>query len=697
MAGFIRRFTSFPDVQTITAIEGVNIIDQTPPGIFVGRTTGTVALVGEWPKGPVNTPVEVEGARTLTNVFGGFSLSMADPLSFSAGSYTHPFSNGCAFAWLKNKSFRRLILARPDLTLAEGVNVQLLNQDGAPATGSIDVDSGGAAVLPLQDEEVVITDALGTAVTFRFDLAGTVVQTATLRQVDISGAADELDVAAALLAAINATPNFYVLASSGGAGIVDVQQTLTGTSGNVAITDTVIAAGFTTTGFAGGTGTVNSSVILEEDVTIKAGTRVRDASSPNVEFALADDLVFAAGTNVSIAGTSAYDDEALSYSNRTISDVPVYSTRNTSEAVIGDVDEVDSVDLFQSGIGVGANHPELTLDVSTGVLDAAAANLAVLTVLTSAQIDTRYEAAIDSLQPGDPTVDNIEFVASARESDTIRVKLRDHARDASQVGTGRVALIRPAIGTDSTTARSATGDGVGVTRLDRVFYCYPHFKQRLSELEVLDPGGDIVSSSTILVGADAAMAHILSNQVPEANPGAATGRLGYITGLEDDLTTAGQPTRFGLQDYINFKASGIAALRRDNRIGEWVFQSGVTSVDPSLYPSLAPISRRRMADFVQDSLAAISLRYNKQTATEERYDSLVGELFDFLDTLLSENNPSQQRIAEFSLDSRSGNTAQLTGLGIRVVEIAVRTLGSLDHIVLQTEIGDTVEVSAVVS
>ena len=573
MAGFIRRFSQFPSLDVITEIESVDIVDLVPSGVFAGRTTGTVALVGEWPDGPVNTPTEVEGDRTIQDTFGGFSLATANPLSYAASAYTNPFSNGNSFAWLKSKSFRRLILVRVDMDLAEGANISL----GGTVPG------GGTALL--------------------------------------------------------------------------------------------------------------------DDLELPAGTRVRDASATDVEFALSRSVTFAAGTDLAVSASTAYAESTVSYATRTIEGIPVVSTKNTPESAVGDVDAVDASDLFRAGIGAGTDLPSVTVSASTGALDGAAANSAVLTPLTSAQIDTAYENAIDALLPGEIATDNIEIVASARTSDAIRTKLRAHVAEASAQGAGRSALIRPEVGTLPAAARGATTPGVGTYRSDRVFYCYPHFEQRLSELTTLDPQATI-SSENVLVGADAAAANILSNLPPENNPGQSTqelisgGLLTYVRKLEDGLTGAGLPTKFTLDDYKLFKSSGMMALRRDNRLGEWIFQSGVTSVDPTLDPGKITVKRRRMADFIQDSCAAIALKYNKLPATDDRVDSLVGELFTFLDDLLSTDNPARQRIADFRIDSTSGNTDSLAAAGILVIIIEVRLLGTLDNIVLQTTIGENVEIIA---
>lgn len=556
MAGFVRRFSYFPALDVITEIEAVIIVDLIPPGIFVGRRTGTVLLVGEWPKGPYNTPTLVDGSQTIRDVFGGFSLSMRNPLAPT----TNPYSNGCAFTWLKGKKFRRLVLVRVDMQLANTVTI-----------------------------------------------------------------------------------------------------TLGGTPDPTAV-----------------------------QITIPAGTRVRNPGAPTQEFALAQDLVYAAGVVIG-TGPQAFT-LGVPQTQAQITGVPVYSVQGVTAAGVGSVTQVDSTDLQRAGIGAGTALPNVTV---------VATNPAALTVLTSGQIDTRYENALDSSLPGtaQSAADNVELVAAARQSSTIRTALLSNAADASAVGTGRTALLRAPIGTNKASATGGADPGVGANRGDRARYGYPHVQQFIPELAELDPS-EAISPSTILIGPDAAIATLASNLAPERNLGQSTqevvsgGLLSWIEDLETGLTTAGQPTNFTMADYIDFKEAGITAIRRDARISEWIVQSDVTAVDPAISPSLAPGKRRRMADFIQDSLATISLKYVKMPRTSDREDSFVGEVTDFLDSLLSPQNPAAQRIAGYSVDTTSGNTAELSAAGIFVVIIEVRLLSTMDYIVLQTTIGEGVEVSS---
>jgi len=574
MAGFIRRFTQFPPLSVITEIEGIDIIDLLPTGIFVGVGTGTLCLVGEWPRGAYDRPVEVTGDADIRGAMGGFSPSITNPLAFS----TNPWSNGNAFVWLKNKTFTRLVLVRAKMEIPEVLTV-------------------------------VVTG------TFPIDFAGT----------------------------------------------------------------------------------VNGPLVPAGGLKLPGGTRVFNPAATTEEFALAQDVIIAEGTDLTVVATTVFafnpNTNATTPSTaRGVTGVPVYSTRGNAAAVAGTVTSANTSDLFRAGIGAGTALPAIVVSVN---------NLTPLTVLVLATVETNYGAAITSTLAGsiEPAA-SINLIAAARESDVIRTALQNNAVASSQIGMGRVALLRPRVGTLPTTAAgelfdpAAAGNAVTAHRYDRVIYCYPHFEQTIDEIVQLNPNNPTLGN--VLVGADAAMGTICSMLAPEANPGESTDLIEFIRRLEDGLSGggAGTPTNFNINHYKAFKRNGVAALRRDTRIQRWEFQSGVTAVDPQLYPTAAPISRRRFADFVQDSLAAISLVYNKKPATEDRKDALVGGLFDFLDTLRAENNPAQRRIESFSLDSKSGNTAQQEGLGIYVVIVKVRQVATLDEIVLQTTIGPTVEVAA---
>ena len=183
------------------------------------------------------------------------------------------------------------------------------------------------------------------------------------------------------------------------------------------------------------------------------------------------------------------------------------------------------------------------------------------------------------------------------------------------------------------------------------------------------------------------MASILSQLNPEENPGQTTTLTANMNGLESSANAQG----FLMADYISFKGIGIAAPRVDT--GVLVFQSGITSVNPTIYPNLVTIARRRMADYIQDSISTALQPFSKKLMTFSRRKAIASEIRAFMDGLLSKNNPDVARIAAYNLDETSGNSPSTLALGIFRLILQVQTLASINALVLQTEIGESVTIT----
>jgi len=313
------------------------------------------------------------------------------------------------------------------------------------------------------------------------------------------------------------------------------------------------------------------------------------------------------------------------------------------------------------------------------------------TALSETAIDAKYTEAIDSTLDLSTVAREANLIFAARQSNTIRRALKANAINASAIGMfGRMAVIRPPLGTTKAAARSNVAEpGVGAYRDQRVIYTFPGASSfvPIIGLRGLTGGVGFTADGFVDLGADGFMASILSQLPPEENPGQLTPFASGAVGLESSPNAQ----HFTMTDYINFRASGIAALRIDD--GTTIFQSGVTSVDPLTFPNLRNIARRRMADFIQDSLARRSKAFGKKLSTFVRRKALTGEVIAFLTTLLSANNPAFQRIAGFEVDDTTGNTQTTLGMGLYRLIIRVRTLASLDSIVLETTIGESVVVA----
>lgn len=305
-----------------------------------------------------------------------------------------------------------------------------------------------------------------------------------------------------------------------------------------------------------------------------------------------------------------------------------------------------------------------------------------------AALDSLYLAGLDALISNQTPISDIDLVLVSRTSANIRVGVKSHVLAASARSLGREASIHPELTTLSeTTVLGDASPGVGATRDERVVYNWPGVKTFIPEavgyrLKTAD--GLTTIDGVLDVGSDAYAISVMSNLPPENNPGQGAAPvpalMSSILGLQ-----RGAPS-LDLGDYINLRARGVMAPRIDSVVGP-IFQSGVTT---SLISGQKNINRRRMADFIQDSLARAIVIYSKLPLTEANKDSAVGEVDAFLAGLLSVDTPTAQRIVAYSVDDVSGNTPTRLSKGIFTIIVRVQTIPSGDFIVLQTEIGEGV-------
>jgi len=316
--------------------------------------------------------------------------------------------------------------------------------------------------------------------------------------------------------------------------------------------------------------------------------------------------------------------------------------------------------------------------------------LTLTAALSELAIDVQYTAAIDTTTDLNTVAREANVIWSSRQSNVIRRKLKDNVITASSIGMfGRMCPIRPPIGSTRATALSKLAEpGVGAYRDQRVIYNFPQVRTFVPIIAQrgLAGGTGFSADGLIDVGADGFMASILSQLAPEENPGQLTSFTGGAVSLESSPNAQG----YTIDDYIQFRANGISAPRMDD--GTMIFQSGVTSVDPGIFPNFRNIARRRMADFIEDSLARRGKAFGKKLSTLARRKAITAEFSGFLTGLQSVDNPSLQRINSFSIDDKSGNTPETLGLGIYRLIIKVRTLASIDALVPESTIGELVEI-----
>lgn len=175
------------------------------------------------------------------------------------------------------------------------------NFGDARSKGQIDCDASATGVVVLDTETFDVSDGT-TLVTYEFDDNASVVETPTLRRVDITGAADEDDVKDAIILAVTNTPTFNVSAEDGGAGIVLLTNDNQGTAGDVAIDTTGVAsADFVATGMTGGAAEGDTFSFIAR----VARNDYNGKENRNYDFTVTDTTTLDHVTTMSFAGSTA--------------------------------------------------------------------------------------------------------------------------------------------------------------------------------------------------------------------------------------------------------------------------------------------------------------------------------------------------------------------------------------------------------
>lgn len=736
---FTRRFTSDPGQAEILAIEGVVIIDNPPPGAISGIGSGFVACVAEMEDGPFSIPFEVQGTSDLSTTFGSFGFTYGGVASCNPcararnadGQLAPEYWNGNGFIALVNKAFSRLAIVRVDTSVGavsftpQAFVLGNANFEFAMTSGQILALDIGAGPVSATFTGVAANKA-SAAGAFPTTFAGGehmqfVVDAGTPQQLgpfDVYFTAADQSQAQAV-ARMNLAAG-YPAFSVGAAGVTNFVGRVKGTSGNVQILaqDVIVGTklGFATT-VTNGTGNVTdiSKVKFTEVQTIVAaavaGTAVDRDSNGNlrVTAAVAASITVAGATTAAALG---FVVGSVGANTVPASGVIPAGTRVRNGAA------VEWVTCQTTAVVQGAAGPYLlrvrpAVDDGTTVGSIAGSvtvvpgaipggawavtnPLPLTAALTEGQLDAAYSLAIDTTLSPNAITRECNVIVSARSSNTIRQKTRSNAIVASKALFGRMDCIRPPLGitTRAQAQSTTTQPGVGAYRDERTIYCYPGGNTSVPQIGLrgLAGGAGFTADGNIDVGFATWVSSVMSQLAPEENPGQLTGFMALLNGLE-----VGNPDvqNMTVDDYEAFKRSGIAALYMDGGVAS--IQSGVTSVDPQVNSALVAINRRRMADFIQDSIAIAIKPYVKKKATRVRRGEVYGIINAFLNTLTGNQNTGNQRIDGFRLDAKSGNTPDSLAAGIYRLIIRVRLTPDLLDIVLQTTIGENVDLSDAVT
>lgn len=682
MSGFIRRFTEFPPQEVITQIEGINIIDLPPPGSVQGVSQNVVALVGEFPDmtyavavssaGVISTfpiPQEIFSGQDLLNKVGGFDATL--------GQFGGDCGNG--YVELRNKSFGRLIVVPVNLASASGVRLWRelpTNKSATDPTPVIPMAGASVQAGRLFKKSSAVADRLKIA--GRVDFLGSdAYETGTDGVVVAVGAATTQIFT-------SATGAFLTYERADGKVGVEV--------GDILVLGVISAAG------AQGANARTYRVVSVTDATNIVVQQMDPTTSWNWTAGTA--LVWRLHTGRAADSYGSGSGSATSAQGSFT--VPVRPLTDGAGTGSGAADGTWAVDSLIAPVVASAAGTATTWDVLSGLGGKVGPTTAVAYTAAvqktnapnHASIDALYASSFDVLLFDDVPASEVAHVWAARKSSTIRTKCLSHVLAASAQGLGRTCSVAPELDQTSTTVlTTVTGSsdpGVGANRDERVFYDWPPVLTFIPEavgLTIATADGKTTTDGILDTAGDGWMSAIMGNLAPERNPGEASGVTRKV--LAPVIGYARAVPSLDINAWKLLRSRGIAGIRIDKTVGP-VFQSGITT---SLVSGKKNIARRKMADFIEDSLAQALKPFAKLPMSEQFKDGVLGQADDFLTTLLSPDNPTAQRIVGYVLDGKGGNTPSSESKGIFVIIVRVRTLSSADFIVIQAEVGEGVVVT----
>jgi len=146
--------------------------------------------------------------------------------------------------------------------------------------------------------------------------------------------------------------------------------------------------------------------------------------------------------------------------------------------------------------------------------------------------------------------------------------------------------------------------------------------------------------------------------------------------------------------FIALDAAGVCSLELDLDIGFLVKNAVTTQIVNS---SKRTILRRRMADYLQDSIAYFLKNYQNDVNSKEKRTEVKGAILEFDTRLVNDGIlPGQQDVkggAPLLVDTESLNTDAVVASGMFRILYKRRIFSSMRYIVLTAEIGESVVVT----
>lgn len=279
--------------------------------------------------------------------------------------------------------------------------------------------------------------------------------------------------------------------------------------------------------------------------------------------------------------------------------------------------------------------------------------------------DSDYQTAIDYA-----AVEGAGNILFLDENNAARnVMLKQHAADTQDkmvIVSGPEVQTRAAAVTDAALYRDTDG---------RIIYAYPWIQTQIGGVNVF-------------TNPAAWYASVISQTGPHIDP-AFAGNAAFLQGIGALKNTA-----LSRNDYIALKDAGVSAFELDTDLG-FKIKSGITT--QILNSSKVTVLRRRMADYLTNSVALFLKNYQNEVNSLEKRSEVKGQMLDFIQRQEQAGIlPSDKDVKEGKaklVDTESLNTDSTIALGFFKILWKQRIFSSMRYIVLQAEIGESVVVT----
>jgi hypothetical protein len=342
-----------------------------------------------------------------------------------------------------------------------------------------------------------------------------------------------------------------------------------------------------------------------------------------------------------------------------------YTIEDRSTYAVLPIEVYDNIVLASVDSTTFANSKLVDVAVLASFAEPATAAAAALVSGAEGTVaDTDYQTAIALCEV--ERAGNIMFLDSY--NDTRNGYLKTHCANTQD----KMAILA---GAESDAVSDAVTDVADKRDTDgRLIYAYPWVQTSIEGVNTY------VSPASFY-------AALLSQIGPNIDP-AFVGNSQYLGGIIGLKLT---PTR---ANYISLKDAGISAFEIDEDIGVVVKSGIVTQI---LNSSKLTVLRRRMADYLTDSVARFLKNYQGAVNSGENRRSVKGAILNFDRAqedsgILPKDSDVSTGLAKL-VDSESLNTDASIAAGFFKILYKRRIFSSMRYIVLQAEIGESVVVT----